>query len=181
MRRLMLLSVLFSLFAASAYAKNPNQEPPNNFEDDEDKPWEEVQATLPAFPSDQDWAKFTVTSATSNKFYIDVAHLDAGTDGVIRYTMKVESDAGAINITREGIRCASKEVKTYAFGDAKTHAWREPRDKQWREIRKWNVNRQHNVLYDDFFCPDGLPVLKIEQSIQALKHDRSLRPTADRN
>ncbi|NLR74875.1 CNP1-like family protein [Leeia aquatica] len=142
--------------------------------DDTEQPWVEVKAALPPFPDKPDWVRFTVTSGTTNQFFIDVGSLHVTSDGVVRYTLKVLSENGAVNITREGMRCASHEQKLYAIGDDRTRTWREPRNPSWQFFRKWAINRQLNVLYDDFFCPDRIAVRKVSDAVEALRRDRPI-------
>ncbi|WP_083917515.1 CNP1-like family protein [Leeia oryzae] len=138
-------------------------------EEPDDMPWEEVKTQLPPYPENPEWLKFTVTSATTNTFYIDAKSLEITKDGVVHYTMRVVSENGAVNVTREGMRCATREQKLYAIGDDRSKTWREPHNSQWVFFKKWAVNRQLNVLYDDYFCPGRIAVYKVEQSINALR------------
>jgi len=62
-----------------------------------------------------------------------------------------------VNIAYEGMRCSSAEVKRYAFGRA-DGSWGKARNAAWTPISYQEVNRQHHMLHDDLFCPNGMPV-----------------------
>ena len=145
------------------------------FEFDNEKPWTELQAQLPAFPELGAALPFFVSSATDNRFFIDPASLSVGEDGVVRYTLIVVSPAGATNITFEGIRCKTREFKIYAFG--RDGSWSRNRHARWADIRYQDRNRQHHVLYHDFFCPGGVIAHDAPEIVSALK--RGIHPRAE--
>ncbi|MFA7243154.1 MAG: CNP1-like family protein [Sulfuricellaceae bacterium] len=134
-------------------------------------PWQEMQAQLPPAPSEDKLLPFYVSSATDNRFFIDSASLSIGKDGVVRYTLLIKSAQGARNLTFEGMRCATHEQKTYAFGRA-DGAWSKARQAKWEPIQYQDRNRHHHVLYDDFFCPGGIIIAKPEQALDALIRER---------
>ncbi|MHB1232647.1 MAG: CNP1-like family protein [Burkholderiales bacterium] len=138
-----------------------------NFDDDS-KPWREIQAQLPAYPDLKTALPFFVSAATDNKFFIDPKSISVGEDGIVRYTLIVQSPSGVLNVSFEGIRCATHEKKLYAFG-REDNTWSRNRYAKWTPIKYEDLNRQHHVLYDDFFCPDALIVKDANEAISALK------------
>jgi CNP1-like family len=123
------------------------------FDEDYDaKPWQEVAVELPPAPVASNLLPFYVSPATENRFYIDGASLLAGSDGVIRYTMVVEAAGGARNVTYEGLRCTTRELRVYAFGQ-RDGSWSKSRGNDWRPVREAAANRQHAVLMNEYFCP----------------------------
>lgn len=143
------------------------------FEFDEEKPWAEIEARLPPYPREENLLPLFVSAATDNRFFVDAASISVGEDGVVRYTLIVRSPAGAENVSFEGIRCASRERRLYAFG-RKEGAWSKARSAKWEPIRYQDRNRQHHVLYDDFFCPNGIIVKSTQDAVDLLK--RGFRP-----
>ena len=137
-----------------------------DFEDE--KPWVELESKLPPYPKDENLLPLYVSAATDNRFYVDAASISVGEDGVVRYTMIVKSAAGASNVSFEGIRCASHERRLYAFGRP-DNTWSRARSAKWEPIRYQERNRQHHMLYDDFFCPNGIIVKDPAQAIDLLK------------
>ena len=143
---LFVLSVLAAPQAAAIWPFASN--------DDENAGWVELDAVTPAYPKPADLVEFSVSGATSNRFLIDVSTISIGNDGVVRYVLVVRSAGGAENVSFEGIRCATREQKSYAFGQ-RNATWSPAREPQWRFIEMKDINRQHVVLFADFFCYEG--------------------------
>ncbi len=142
-----------------------------DFEDE--KPWAEIEAKLPPYPKEENLLPLFVSAATDNKFFVDASSISTSEDGVVRYTLIVKSAAGAANVSFEGIRCASGERKLYAFG-RKEGAWSRARFAKWAPISYQDRNRQHHVLYNDFFCPGGVIVKDPQTAVDLLK--RGFKP-----
>ncbi len=156
---LVLFSLLLPLMASAEGGK---------FESGGEKPSDEMPVQLPPYPKEENLLPLFVSAATDNKFFVDAASISTGEDGVVRYTMIVKSSAGAVNVSFEGIRCASRERKLYAFG-RKEGTWSRARFAKWEPIRYQDRNRYHHVLYDDFFCPDGIIVKNPQEAVDLLK------------
>lgn len=140
--------------------------------DDPDAPkWEEEYTRLPGLPDEAQLIEFTVSAAASNRFFIDGRSIEPGKDGVIRYTLVVKTAGGATNITHEGIRCQTREVRIYATGRT-DGSWGRARLSEWRPIENKTVNRHHAALLRDFFCPGGIPIYDAEEGRNALRLGR---------
>lgn len=139
-----------------------------DYEFDNEKPWVEIEAQLPPYPKDENLLPVFVSAATDNRFFVDSASISVGGDGVVRYTLIVKSTAGASNVSFEGIRCASHERRLYAFG-RKEGSWSRARSAKWEPISYKDRNRQHHVLHDDFFCPNGIVVKDSAEAVDLLK------------
>jgi hypothetical protein len=137
--------------------------------DEEAKAWTELEVPLPSPPKPAGLVEFAVSGATSNRFFIDVDSLSVGKDEVVRYALVVRSPSGAENVSFEGIRCETREVKFYAFGQ-RNGSWSPARDSQWRYIEYREANRQHGVLFKDIFCGDGARPFKAPQIVQRLRY-----------
>ncbi|HEV2007167.1 MAG TPA: CNP1-like family protein [Burkholderiales bacterium] len=122
-------------------------------EDANTKLWRELEVKLPPYPKFGNTIAFDVSAASNNRFYIDPESIAVGSDGVVRYTVVVRSPGGAENISYEGIRCETREQKYYAFW-RRDGTWANARSGEWRYIVSKDINRQHGVLYLDYFCPD---------------------------
>lgn len=173
MRRFLLIALLAWVLPAPASRAAWGE---FEYEFDNEKPWVELQAQLPAFPVREAALPFFVSAATDNRFFVDPASLSVGEDGVVRYTLIVVSPAGATNISFEGIRCRTREYKVYAFG--RDGQWSRNRFAQWKPIEYKDRNRQHHMLYDDFFCPGGIIARDAPEIVFALK--RGIHPRAER-
>ncbi|MFL6718910.1 MAG: CNP1-like family protein [Burkholderiaceae bacterium] len=140
--------------------------------DDTGKTWQEIAVQLPAPPTPEHLIPFYVSATATQTFAVDEKSLDVGKDGVIRFTLVSTSPSGAKNISYEGIRCASFEKKSYAYG-RDDGSWSRSRRDQWEPIVRNAANRQHGVLAVDFFC-DGKSVAGDRQTL--LKRLRSNQP-----
>lgn len=161
------LSLLVASVAASAR---------DHFEedfDDADKPWEEVAVQLPAAPKAENLLPFYVSATATQSFAIDAKSLSVGPDGVVRYTLVATSDAGARNISYEGIRCATYEKKLYAFGQA-DGTWSRSRRDKWERISTNAANRQHAALFKDYFCVELTVGGSAQDMINRIRYNKPL-------
>jgi len=133
----------------------------------EEGPWVEKGVTLPAFPKEEDLLEFYVGAAVSNRFFIDKTSIAPGEDGVVRYTLVVLTSGGATNVTFEGIRCDTGEVKTYGIG-RNDQTWVSARNPQWKPIENKPINRHHAALRMEYFCTQGM-IRNQAEGIAALK------------
>ncbi|MBC3917754.1 CNP1-like family protein [Undibacterium sp. CY18W] len=117
--------------------------------DEEDKEWREVALQLPEAPKAENLLNFY--KSNSQSFAIDTKSLLVASDGTIRYTLVATSDGGAKNISYEGLRCQSYEVKLFAFGRP-DGTWSRSRRNQWDAISSTGANKQHSTLFSDYFC-----------------------------
>ena len=143
--------------------------------DREIKPWSELQAKIPPYPKDTDLIQFDAGSATANRYFIDPGSLSVSEDGVVRYILVIRAGGGASNVTFEGIRCETREQKTYAIGH-RDASWARARDPQWRRIEYREVNRYHGVLYRDFFCRGKTPAGSVKTIVSALRYPPAPAP-----
>ena len=138
--------------------------------DENQKEWKEIEAKIPAYPKDGNLVPFDAGPISPHRFFIDTQSLSAGEDGVVRYILVVKTAGGATNITFEGVRCETREQKYYALGQP-NGAWTRARNPQWRYIESREVNRHHNVLYQDYLCAGfARSPLSIQQMVQRLKY-----------
>lgn len=144
--------------------------------DENTKPWKEIEAKIPAYPGDGSLLAFDAGAATAHRFFIDTRSLSIGEDGVVRYTLVVKAAGGATNISFEGIRCATRELKVYAVGQ-RDGSWTRARNPQWRRIEYREVNRHHGALYGDYLCEGGIsnrfPYASVPVILQRLKSNAS--------
>jgi hypothetical protein len=138
-------------------------------EDGEKKPLAELEVKLPAMPKTENLLPFEPSSASNNRFYIDAASIDIGSDGIVRYTLVIKGPGGGSNTSYEGMRCDTLEQKAYAFGRG-DGTWVNSRTSEWRQIVYKSINRHHSVLYADYFCPDGSPIRSAADAIRRFKY-----------
>lgn len=137
--------------------------------DDPDAPaWAEEVVQPPAFPRDANLREFYVSELTTHKFFIDASTLSVGQDGVVRYVLVVRTGGGSTNVTFEGIRCETREFKTYATGH-RDGTWAIARRSEWRRIENKPANRQHAALSRNLFCPSGISIRTPAEGQEALR------------
>jgi hypothetical protein len=122
------------------------------------------QVALPPYPARQRLIEFDVSPTSEFRFFIDPASLSVA-GGVVRYTLVARSPAGADNVSFEGMRCQSGEVRVYALG--RDGAW-VPAAAAWRPIEPRAAQRWHNALLNEYFCPLKEPIMNAKEGIDAL-------------
>lgn len=135
----------------------------------DDRPWAEVEASLPKAPQDANLLPIDVNVLSDNRFFVDELSVAYGSDDVIRYTMVVVSSSGARNVSFEGMRCETGERRLYAFGRA-DGSWSKARSGAWGRIEGGKLNRQHAALYRDYFCTAGGSVGDTESAKRVLRY-----------
>lgn len=166
-----------------------------NSEFDGGKSWAELQVQLPAYPKAENLLPFDADPASDNLHYIDTPSIVVGEDGIVRYTLVIKSPEGAMNVSYEGMRCATDgvresaraeilifkfqvtEKRLYAIGrDDKT--WVRPRVSKWEELESISQHYAQQALSRYFFCPANIMVRNEKEVIQALKrgsHPRAIQ------
>ena len=126
----------------------------------------EEPVTLPAYPGKRALIEFAVDAPGGFRFFIDPAALSVGSDGEVRYALVARSAQGAENVSYEGMRCNSAEVRVYALG--RDGAWAGTPG-EWRSMRERGAQRWHSTLFREFFCPQKDPITNARDGIQALR------------
>lgn len=159
--------VLLSALGVNAPARAGHAVRPSTYEEEEEKPWAENAAKLPAFPADDHLLSFTVGLNSATTYGIDADTLTVESDGVIRFSLVIVSATGARNISYEGMRCSTGERRYYASGRT-DGTWSEARNSQWVPIRGTN-NSYYVELYNNYFCtPGAAPVMSADEARRAL-------------
>jgi len=121
---------------------------------------------LPAYPKADGLIGFFVSGATSFRFFIDPASLSLEPDGVVRYTLIARSPSGVANVSYEGIRCATGSYKVFAHGN--DGRWT-VRQSEWRDIEPRDIQRWHNELRSQYFCPNRATISSAQEGLDALR------------
>jgi hypothetical protein len=140
-------------------------------DDDADKKeWAEGEVPLPPYPEAQNLYSFYVSPTATSRFFVDTQNLSIGKDGVVRYTLMIISPSGVKNVSYEGIRCETRQKRTYALGRPNGE-WSRARGAIWTPVRNETTNRYHAALFLDFFCPDGIIAHKVENVRKAIQKE----------
>jgi hypothetical protein len=126
----------------------------------------EEAVALPAYPKGDQLIEFFIAAKSEFRFFIDAASLSVGNDGVVRYVLIARSPAGVENVSFEGLRCATGEVRIYALG--RDGGWA-GRPGVWRKIEPRSVQRWHNALYREYFCLRKAPIGSAREGVEALR------------
>lgn len=137
--------------------------------DEERVAWKEIEAKLPPAPKPAGLLRFEGGAATPHQYLIDPASLSIGEDGVVRYTLVVRTGGGATNISFEGMRCETREQKTYAFGRG-DGSWSRARDPRWRFIARNEMSRHHGTLFEDYLCVNVQLPRSTQEILNRLRH-----------
>lgn len=152
------------LFASTSFAQ-----------DDEDKTvkvWVDSPVTLPAAPATENLLLFYRNA--NQVFYIDTKSISIVADGSVRFTLVSNSQAGAKNISYEGLRCDSNQKRLFAFGRT-DGSWSNSRRNEWDTFNNKGVNQHHSSLAWDFICEGGSVAGSVDKIIQRIRHNQSLR------
>lgn len=167
----LLLALLLSAVFAGTHARGIHE---GNFEEQEEvkKPSLEMPVSLPVFPLPENLLPFSAGPIATQSFAIDAKSLTVGPDEV-RYTLVATSKAGAQNISYEGIRCLTLEMKRYAFGH-KDGKWSLSPGASWVPILFHSANKPQAVLAQDYLCLQGSVSGKPEEMLDRIRYNRAL-------
>ena len=135
---------------------------------DDEKTWLELEAQLPEYPKSENFLEYDSGPNSSYKYYVDETSIQVGDDGVIRFSLIVESSAGAMNISFEGLRCQTRERKRYALGQNNS-TWIESHIDEWQVMENISQFHPHRELATYYFCPIRSIVGSKQEAIRALK------------
>ena len=123
----------------------------------------EAPAALPPFPPRGEFIEFTVPGASGFRFFIEAGTLSVGADDIVRYVLIARSGSGAVNVSYEGLRCDSGEVRLYATGGE--GGW-VGRPGEWRSVA---AQRWHHALWREYFCPQRQRIYRSAEGLDALR------------
>jgi hypothetical protein len=128
-----------------------------------DEAEKEVVIRLPDFPRKANLIEFAVGKESDFAFFVDKSTLSVASDGLVRYVMLARSPSGVENVSYEGLRCESAEVRRFALGrpDGTWHASPGP----LQPVRQpW-----HEVLFKEYFCSQKVPIRNAAEGVRALE------------
>ncbi|RQW28532.1 hypothetical protein EHS17_05665 [Rhodobacteraceae bacterium CH30] len=161
---LMLLTLTGTVVAGSDNNAHFKRATANAFDDE--TPWAEQEEALPAYPKAPEWLDFSGGNLERNQLALDAKSLTLGNDGVVRYTLRVLTPGGVSNISREGMRCQTQDVRSYAFADTVGQSWIVSMKPVWRPIRREdNVRR----ALKDLLCDGGTPRRSVEATLDYIR------------
>lgn len=163
-----LAAVLLLPLVASAQWQQPRDQAADAIDFGAEKNRQEVDAPLPAAPKPENLIRYDIGRPTSMTFYVDAASLSLGKDGVIRFTSVAKGEGSSQNVAYEGIRCDTREYKTYAYGKV-DGSWFVVKDPQWKVLRSLSADGYRFALYQEYFCPARESVASAAEAVDALR------------
>lgn len=173
-------ALLYAFVIAAAWADREDPLRPDI--EEEGVRWQEQEKPSPAYPQDADLIEIKPDGARGpHQYRLDTKSLSAYPDGVVTYTMIVQSQSGAQNILFEGIRCTTKEYKTYGVGTTQQQFQR-VKETSWRRIFNKDPIRHRIELFSYYLCDANQTPLPPKSIVERLRHpDRIPSPyTSDR-
>ena len=136
----------------------------------EREPWKEQAVELPPYPDGQHYVSVPLQIAGSRlEMSIDEPSLVIGEDGVVRYVMLLRAPGGSENLFYEGIRCSTREWRTYAYGDS-AGTWRTVEGGEWAPIRNLGVERYRERLYRYYLCDPAMGTLRRAEMLRRMRY-----------
>ena len=148
--------------------------------EDVEEHWRERKTELPPLPAPDALHPVNLTySETGYNYYIDTNSLSLGDDGIFRYTIVIETPSGARNVLHEGVRCATDEFKTYAYGSrqGKFRPMRSP----WKTLRsapRRGALSFRPLLSEEVLCHHLGGQATVKQVLRQLNDGPDKRPEA---
>jgi len=134
------------------------------------KSWNEANVPLPDLPAESELLNLKIFEMPHYKYYIDTKSLDVSAgDNVARYLIIVEPPSGLRNMFYEGIRCDTREYKTYA-----SSLWGQPlsplREPQWSRIADNGLTVYRYDLFKYFLCSNSIIKGKKKEILHSIEY-----------
>lgn len=170
--RLLLLTTLFFTVCPSQAKQDRYVDEPETFDYDESlkEKWKESDVTLPSYPRDSDLIPVTLANSFTLKIYLDSKSISQAKDRIVRFSLIVESLSGARNVFFDGIRCETREYKTYAIGTAEKQ-YEAVKDSQWQRIPMLEFNSFRDYLYRHYICDSFSNPRSPSELVQIIKNE----------
>jgi hypothetical protein len=173
------LLLAVALLAAQAAGANP----PDfgygpykfNYDPSQKEVWREEEPALPAYPEDAQLQHVPMPAFDAIKVYVDKTSVTRGKDDVLRFTLVVETSSGTRNVFYEGIRCSTREYKTYAIGthDRRLHKLA---GAAWQFIAQIPHNGYRYEFYAQYACDTHKSARHPREFLESLSLTNSSRP-----
>lgn len=131
-------------------------------------------AGFPALPNDRNLIPFSLDHPSDLKFQIDSQSITVSKDGVVRYTVVIDTPSGTRNTRFEGIHCASYRWRLYSGTNSDGTAW-DNASTPWTLIEGPGPNDYHATLATNYFCDNKTPVPKVKTIVEMIRYGRSLQ------
>jgi hypothetical protein len=118
-------------------------------------PWVELETKVKTPPGDNLDEAQLASFPRGMTLYLDMDSIEIGDDYVVRAWLVAKSRSGAYNASYEGLYCAERQYKVYAYYNPKrSKPLREVNLPQWREARR---GRYRHELMEQYLCSGARP------------------------
>jgi hypothetical protein len=131
--------------------------------------WQDTEIVLPAYPLEENLVEAEISGPKRFKFLVDTSSIAVNATGVVRYTLVARSNAGAENVSFEGMRCETRQYTAYAYGSP-DRTWSPARSVNWLVIENLPSNNVRHDLHRFYFCPYAIAQTSSANVIEALEH-----------
>lgn len=115
----------------------------------------DTEVTLPPFPRASDLIPLRAESGDDRyTYYIDVNSVSLSADEILFYTIVIQSTGGAGNVLYEGIRCATDEVKSFAYG-TRDGRFERMADAKWKYFYNEGALGYRTDLKETYACSEA--------------------------
>lgn len=138
-----------------------------DFDESKTEKWKESGITLPAWPRDDNLLPVSLPTTDTLRVFIDRASVSRGPDRVARFSLVVQSPSGARSVFYDGLRCETREYKTYAIGSPE-QAFTPVKNPAWRPIPRPASNAFRDQLYRHYVCDAHASARAPEELVRVL-------------
>jgi CNP1-like family len=166
------------LFLALVLTAHPLRADQDNYGDQVDnmhfdekyvKKWKESKVTIPSYPNDRDLLPVPMGATDTLKIFVDDKSISRAPDLVVRFSLVVQSPSGARSVFYEGLRCETRQYKTYAIG-TDNHRFVPVNSPRWRTIPRAEMNAFRDNLYRNYICDGHATARAPEEIVRLLKY-----------
>jgi len=165
------LLVLSTLFAVSGFAEQENDDPDLGGGFIELERWQEGEVIMPPYPQADDLLKVEVDRVDMPfDFYLDSKNISISPQaGLIRYTVVIRSNSGANNVLFEGMRCQTREYRTYAYG-AYDKKFVKAQTSKWAYIEESGFMAHRYNFFQYYMCGERQSPAPINEILRKVKY-----------
>lgn len=133
--------------------------------------WQEGDTVFPDLPDESDLITFSGASAYPQyRYAIDGKTLSIGKDEIVRFTIVISSPQGSKNSYYQGLNCAKRNIKSYAYAASTSEKFIGYASPQWKGITNRGSMGYSENLADFYFCNTLGIVMKKNQILSNLKY-----------
>ncbi len=148
------------LGAASTAAQSYMDEIQDQNASEYEAPWKEkAEVEFPPLPKRDDLVPLDAEAIGSGyEYFVDTTSLTLGGDQVLRYVVVLESDNGSRTTYYEGMRCETRQVKTYGYV-ARPGVFKPLAASPWKRLRTSGPYAYRHLLAELYMCDtEGWPI-----------------------